>query len=149
MVYGLPAPEADLQVKLTSCGTPVRAGAAFDYGIQLVNAGPDAAEAVRVDLVLDADLTLIESFPGGACSQGAGNVECSFGSPNPGQSTAFGINVQSAANTTGPVVSSAAASSATLDPSAGNNISVSTDAVSADVVFAYGGERCRPAPDPE
>lgn len=144
LVYGLPAPEADLGITMISCGTPVTPGSAFDYGLRLSNKGPNLARNVQVDIALDSDLSLIESLPMGLCSQGVVDVECVIGDMSAGQSILFGINVQSDMGTTSPVESTAVASSTTSDPAVGNNSSTSVTAILSDVIFANGGERCRP-----
>lgn len=146
LVYGLPAPRADLKISLVSCGDPVRAGGDFDYGVQLSNAGPDLAEAAQVIFDLDDDLSLVGSVPGGLCVQGMDDVECELGDLNAGQSVQFAINVEADMSAGTPVVSSAVASSATLDISTGNNVATSIDGIVPDVIFARGAEGCRPLP---
>lgn len=144
VVYGLPAPEADLRMTILGCGTPVTAGSTFDYGVRLSNGGPDLARNVQVDIALDSDLSLVESFPNGLCSQGPVDVECMIGDMSAGQSLLFGVNVQSAMDASSPVVSTGTASSSTSDPATGNNSSTAVDSLLSDVIFADGGERCRP-----
>lgn len=147
LVYGLPAPTADLKLSLVSCGNPVPAGGDFDYGVKLSNGGPDLAKAAQVIFELDEDLSLVESVPGGLCVQGMDDVECELGDLNAGQSAQFAINVQADISAVSPVVSSALASSSTLDVSTGNNVATSTDGIVSDVIFGWGGERCRPVPE--
>ncbi|MEM1081146.1 MAG: hypothetical protein AAGH65_06150, partial [Pseudomonadota bacterium] len=144
IVYGRPAPEADLALAFRSCGTPAPTGGSFLYGITVRNVGPDTAQAFSVDIALDSDLSLNDSFPAGVCTEVMGEVVCDGGDLLTDQVMQFAIQVTSDVNTVSPVVSSAQVSSSTSDPNGANNLAMRSDIVLDAIVFSDSAEKCRP-----
>lgn len=112
-------------VSVTKSGPPsVSAGTDFDYVVQVSNAGPRAANTVRLadTIAPAANVTIVNiSFTGpvNSCTIGRGNVViCTASQLAPGASFTLIVTVR----ITGPVTNSAEVTSASPpDPNPGNN----------------------------
>jgi uncharacterized repeat protein (TIGR01451 family) len=111
---------ADLGVAAADTPDPAVAGSDLTYTITVSNAGPAAAESVRVVVSPPSGAV---SFVSALASQGscttAVSAECSLGMIGAGASAAVTIVVRPAA--AGSLTTSASAASATQDPNAANN----------------------------
>ncbi len=137
------AASADLSVTKVDTPDPVTAGTNLTYTITLNNAGPSDAATVSLADTLPAGTTFVSlSSPGGwSCTTpavgGTGSISCSIASFSSGSSV-FTVIVQvDAGVSNGTVITNTATvSSATTDPTPGNNSGTATTTVgsgSADV----------------
>ncbi len=129
---------ADLSVTKVDTPDPVTAGTNLTYTITVTNAGPSNAASASLSDTLPAGTTFV-SLPqpaGWSCTTPAvgsgGTVSCTNPSLAAG-SAVFTLTVQVAAGTAGGTVLSntATVSSATTDPSPGNNSATATTTVGA------------------
>ncbi len=115
--------QADLSItKNASTGT-APTGSAFSYTINVSNAGPSTATSVTVTDTLPVSVAFVSaSGTGWTCGHVGQVVTCTLPSLGVGAANPITINV-SAGFSTGVSVNSASVSSATTDPTPGNNTS--------------------------
>lgn len=126
-------PEADLRVAKTASSNPAQPGRPLTYDIGIVNAGPDAADAVVITDPLPAGSTFISCATTlGTCSGpapgGGGTVTASLGTMAVGATETVTIVVNVTASS-GNLVNTATATSSTPDPDPGNNTSTAVTTV--------------------
>ena len=129
---------ADLSVSKSSSPNPAIAGQQVTYTLTVGNAGPDkAVNAVVVDR-LPAGTTFQGASPGCTPSGGppATTVTCRLGDLAPGATLTRQIVVLAGA---GSPVNSAAVSSDTADPTAGNNTATTTTTVGSSCTVTRSG----------
>jgi uncharacterized repeat protein (TIGR01451 family) len=125
---------ADLVVTKSDAPDPVNAGGNLTYTINFTNAGPSDAQMVMVSDAVPAGTSLVSAMvtagAGWAVST-AGPIVFSKGTVGAGESAVFTIVVSVPASTANgaTINNSATASSATTDPTPGNNIGMSTTTV--------------------
>lgn len=131
-----PADEADVSVVMTDDSDPVTVGDAVSYMVVVSNNGPDAAQNVQVEVVLDGKL-LLQSYSSGAgtCSDsfnfGTGEtaVTCSLGTMGNGDQVTINLETQAAAS--GIANNSATVHSDTADATSGNDNNVETTTINS------------------
>jgi len=121
------ASSADLAVvKTASVVTNVNAGAAYSYTLAVTNNGPAPASTVSVSDPLPAGVGFVSaSGTGWTCIQSFGTVTCTMPTLAVGAANPITINVTAPA-TAGSLMNTATVSSATSDPTPGNNSSTNT-----------------------
>jgi uncharacterized repeat protein (TIGR01451 family) len=128
---------ADLSIVKTAAAAAV-AGTNLTYNITVTNNGPSDATAVTMSDTLPPNTTFVsESQPTGpafTCTNpppgGTGAVSCSIATLTAGTSATFSIVVQLApATPVGPSSNTASVTSATTDPTPGNNSSTTITAI--------------------
>ena len=131
---------ADLSISKTDSVDPVIAGTGFSYTVTVSNAGPSDALTVSLTDVLPAEVVFVSATPDqGSCAEAAGTVTCSLGTVAAGASVDVVIAVTVSADTLpGPITNNASVSSATSDPTPGNNSTSegTTITASADLSIA-------------
>ncbi|MCI1019076.1 DUF11 domain-containing protein [Microbacterium sp. C5A9] len=112
---------ADLGIAKTApaTGTP---GSAFTYSLAVTNNGPSVARAVTLTDTLPADFTA-ESTSDAGCLISAGTVSCTVGDLAPSATVTVDIVGTWSATATGRIENTATTTSATPDPTDGNNTS--------------------------
>jgi len=133
LAHAFAAASADLGLGLASAPEPATVGGTVSLSAAVSNAGPDAAQAVALDLLLPARLGAPFVLPAG-CSQASGAVNCNLGTMNSGEART--VVVQATALTAGQATVSARLQSTTADPDNGNN---AADVV-ATLVSGPGGD---------
>jgi uncharacterized repeat protein (TIGR01451 family) len=115
------AASADLSITKTG---PATAGpnTNITYTITVSNAGPSFASSVVVTDVLPAGLTFVSATPSQGLCSGSGTVTCSLGTVNIGASATISLVAHTPANVS-TFSNTATVSSATTDPTPGNNTS--------------------------
>ncbi|MCY2989815.1 MAG: hypothetical protein NTY19_18375 [Planctomycetota bacterium] len=134
---------ADLEVTKSDLPDPVIAGTDLTYTLNFVNHGPNAAQTVLVRDATPTNTTFVSATSGAGWTitapslGGTGNVDFTKTPVAIGETAVFTIVVRVAANTplSPPLSNTAIASSATVDPTPGNNASTATTTVNtrADV----------------
>jgi large repetitive protein len=130
---GFPEPEAELRapgadLRVTAVGRPgrVAAGAPVSYTVTVRNAGPAAAQEVRMTHALPSGIRDASVRPPGGmqCELAGRNVTCTRDGLVPGQSSAVVISGTVAASTRPGVLTSTATvrAEAPADPHGSNNI---------------------------
>lgn len=131
---------ADLLISKSDSPDPVTPGAALTYTISLTNNGPDTAQSVVVTDNLSSSVNFVDcvSDQGGVCGGNAMNRTVSFASLANGVTATITIHVTVGSSlTSGTIISNTVSvTSATADPSAGNN----TDSEDTTVQEASPGE---------
>lgn len=112
-----PDPESDLDITLLDSPDPATAGSPLTYTLTVINHGPDAAAGVVAALTLDPGTAFISASSG--CSASAGTITCDLGAVANGEMRVLTVSVNPSA--AGTVSATAAVSSSTLDPVAGND----------------------------
>jgi uncharacterized repeat protein (TIGR01451 family) len=128
---------ADVSITKTASPNPVIAGNVITYTLTTHNAGPSDASAVVVSDTLPAGITpSAASWPAGSCTLTGRDVACAIGTVANGATVVVTITATvGAAVSIGNVANTASVSSATLDPSPGNNSATVSSAInrSADL----------------
>ena len=129
---------ADLSITKTDGVSSVTAGGSLTYTITASNAGPDAATGATVADTFPASLTgswTCVGAGGGTCTAaGSGNINDTVNLPA-GGSVTYTVSATVSPAATGTLSNTATVSSATTDPSPGNNSATDTDTIiqSADL----------------
>jgi uncharacterized repeat protein (TIGR01451 family) len=142
---------ADLAVTATDTPDPAAAGSNLTYTVTVTNAGPSAAENVRVVVSPPAGAV---SFVSATASQGSCTTltaaECALGAMAAGASVTATVVVRASA--AGSLVASVSAASLTQDPDTANNaVSVTTTVTSpprGNCAASY-PDVCIPPPPPD
>lgn len=114
--------QADLAVDVTDSEDPVVTGAQFTYNVAVTNAGPEAANGVRVEDTLPNEVDYVSATPSqGTCAlKGSKRVECELGALASGAGASVAIVVS--AQRAGTISNTAEVSSTSpADPAAANN----------------------------
>jgi uncharacterized repeat protein (TIGR01451 family) len=118
-------PTADLAVSKVASRGAVVVGSNVTYTITVSNHGPDAANLITVSDPIVAGTTHVSSTTSqGSCALSSGVVTCNLGSIASGASAT--VTIVARVDTPGPKVDTAAVSSSTSDPVAGNNSASAT-----------------------
>lgn len=139
------ASSADLSAAITGDAGPLAAGEQADFTVTVTNAGPDAAEAVVLDLQLPSQMTFVSAVgTGWTCVQTGDALECTLaGSIASAASSELVITLEAetvmASNVA--VTVSAVVSATTFDPDTSNNdASTGSSIVGPDAIFTDGFE---------
>jgi len=120
---------ADLSVLLEETMDPATNGSNFTYNITVTNNGPDAANNVVLNDLLDAGVTYVSDTA--ACNTGGlPAVSCALGTINAGNSQIVSITVRP--NVPGLISNTASVSATESDPNAANNSATETTNVSGN-----------------
>jgi len=118
-------PPADLAVVQSGEPDPVAPGGTVTYTIVVTNLGPQSASVVTLRDELPPGATYVSAIPDQGVCAGSGPVVCHLGDLAAGGSATLSV-VITAPPGPGPLVNVASVSSATVDPSAANDVSVMT-----------------------
>ena len=129
---------ADLMLTMQASDT-VPVGGRVIYTLTLTNNGPSVADDVQLSQTLASGLVFASNS--GDCT---GTFPCTFGSLQPGDTRSVTTTACVPSNYSGGylIQSSAAASSSSPDPFAGNNTAGAFTSLIYDVVFSDGFETC-------
>jgi uncharacterized repeat protein (TIGR01451 family) len=128
---------ADLAIAAGASPEPVGAGTTLTYTLNVSNAGPSQATSVSVTDTLPAGTTFGSASGAGWTCTGTGPVTCTL--PSLGVAAASPITVAvTAPAEAGAILNSATVSSATNDPTSGNNTATTTSNVFARADLSIG-----------
>ncbi len=148
--YQLPCkPGADLSIAKTASPSPVVTGDVLTYTLSVNNNGPNTASSVVVSDPLPGGTTFVTcSSSQGSCSLQGNSVVASLGDiPSPGfASVTIEVIVTAPGNST--VTNTAVVSSATPDPSTGNNTATVITNVSPQAATPTPAPTSTPTPTP-
>lgn len=135
--------QADLAMALVDTPDPVNAGANLTYTATSTNNGPTGADNVQISLPMPAGTTFVSATPtaGGVCTTpavgGNGTINCTWaGSTASGSSQNVVVVVGVPSGATGSLSATAATTSATLDPTPGNNSATATTTITSSANLA-------------
>jgi uncharacterized repeat protein (TIGR01451 family) len=132
---------ADLSITKTATPPTVPVGGNLTFNIGVANAGPDAATNVVVTDNIPAGLTVVSATPsqGGPCTGigvGPTTVNCPLGTIN--AAGAATVVIVATATAAGPIVNTAAVTSAITDPTPANNTATATASAAAAEIPTLG-----------
>ena len=134
-VTAVQSASADLELTMTDAPDPVAEGGTLTYTLTITNHGPDAAQAVTGQDLLNQLTTFVSAVPSqGSCSSPGGAIVCPLGTLASGASAT--IVITGTAHFTGTIINSAFVSSTTADANLANNIAnESTTATATGTTF--------------
>ena len=124
-----PARTADLSIVKSDSSDPVSAGGLLGYTLQVINQGPDPAEAVLVRDRLPGGVSVVE-LPAGCIDEGF-QISCRRSGLAAGAQLRYAFTVQLDDSVDGQLRNTATVSSDTRDPEPGNNQAIELTRVSA------------------